>query len=161
LAESCQRAEAWSRDELLALAVARGCRPYASFAPAAQVIPQPELPHEILGCALLRGAADAETFRSIRVGAMVLADLSNSPETMAGAAHFFGVEDRLAHLARLGFAVDIEKDFWADILARLPCAENQGDDFFLPGASRLSFETPRTGPRGAASRVWLRTHHRR
>ena len=161
LVEACHRAEAWSRDELIALAVARGCRHYAGFAPTAQAVPQTELPHEVLGCALLRGPADAETFRAIRAGAMVLSDPGNSPAAMAEAAHFFGVESRLVHLARVGLKADCATDFWTAILALVPATESHDDLAFLPGASRLSVECPRPGANGSPIRVWLRTNHPR
>ena len=161
LADACHRAAVWSRVELIALAVSRGCRHYAGFSPAAATARPPELPHEVLGCALLRGPADADTFRAIRVGAMVLSDPDNQPEAMAEAAHYFGVESRLVHLARVGLKSDSQPDFWAEILERVPATESRDDIAFLPGASRFSIENPKPGAGGAGSRVWLRTNHRR
>ncbi len=66
------------RRKLLAIAVARGCDQYAPLWPELRPKDDLTLPKEVLGCALLRGPADEETFQSIRCGAMVLSDLGNS-----------------------------------------------------------------------------------
>jgi hypothetical protein len=118
------------------------------------------LPHEILGCALLRGSADAATFQAIRCGAMVLSDLANSPELIAAAAKQLAVTDRVAHIARLGLAEDAHPGFWEQVQAALP-EHRIGKEDFLPGVSRLVAETPLSGPGRGRARIWLRTDYRR
>ena len=148
-----------TREELVAVALARGCRHYAPVWP--EIIPADlrDLPHEILGCALLWGRRDAATFQAIRCGAMVLSDLSNAPERIAGAAVALGVAGRVAHLARLGLRHDRHPVFWQDLVARLPApalVERQ----FLPGRSRFTLETFEHKS-GRMESTWLRTAYPR
>lgn len=86
---ACEETALKSRRHLLAVAVARGCRHYAPVWPELKPEDDPGVPHEALGCALLRGPADAETFQAPRCGVMVLSDLANSPQQIAFAANFF------------------------------------------------------------------------
>lgn len=154
-----QRAGHLDRGELLRIAVARGCRHYAPFLPVGvAAIDDPEIPHEALGAALLRGPADAATFQAIRCGAMVVSDRENSPSAIAEMSRQFGVAHRAAHIARLGFAADMYPDFWQQVLRELPSAVAETD--FLPGVSRLTSETRPPGGR-LPVRVWLRTHYAR
>ena len=156
---SCRAAAELSRDELRAVALARGCSHYAPLWPELAPADRTDLPHEVLGCALLRGAATAETFQSIRCGAMVLSDLGNAPELVAAAAAQLGVSSRVAHLVRLALTADEHPEYWNPLLAALdqqPATE--GD--FLPGVSRLVTETRLSGFGRGAARVWLRTHYR-
>jgi len=153
---ACREAAELSREALLAVAVARGCWHYAPLWPDLTPEDRAGLPHEILGCALLRGPADAETFQSIRCGAMVLSDLGNSPELIATAAERLGVIGRVAHIARQGLQTDRHPDFWEKVLAALPAKPSAEPDF-LPGISRLTGETRPAGPGRSAVRQWLRT----
>jgi len=159
-AQGCEATARKSRHHLLAVAIARGCRHYAPLWPELKPEDDPGLPHEALGCALLRGPADAETFQAIRCGAMVLGDLANFPQQIAVAADFFGVVDRVAHIARIGSAADEQRKFWQQILKVLP-AQPGADRDFLPGVSRLVAETRVGGPAGGPVRVWLRTAYQR
>ena len=147
-----------SRNALLRIAVARGCRHYAPLLPP-EATPGnvPDLPHEVLGAALLRGASDAATFQAIRCGAMILSDLGNSPERLGEAGEQFGVTCRIAHLARLGLLADQHPGFWTAVQNALPPSAD--GDPFLPGVSRLTSETRMAGPGQKPSRVWLRTHY--
>ena len=149
-----------TRNELLRVAIARGCRHYASLLPA-DTSPKDllDLPHEVLGVALLRGEPDAETFQAIRVGAMVLSDLDNDPQRIREAAAHFGVTGRVIHLARLGLAADHHTEFWSAILKALPSGAEEAS--FLPGVSRLASASPLTGLGRPPSCVWLRTHYAR
>lgn len=156
----CEETARKSRRHLLAVAMARGCRHYAPLWPELKPSDDTGLPHEALGCALLRGPADVETFQAIRCGAMVLGDLANSPQQIAAAADWFGVVDRVAHIARIGSAADEERKFWQQVLKALP-AQPGTDRDFLPGVSRLVAETRVSGPGGGPARVWLRTAYRR
>lgn len=147
-----------TRDQLLRVAVARGCRHYAPLlSPNATATDNAELPHEMLGAALLRGPADAATFQAIRCGAMILSDLGNSPQRIAEASEYFGVAHRVAHVARLGLAFDQHPEFWRATLDTLPSVA--GEEQFLPGVSRLTSETWMAGPGRGLARTWLRTHY--
>lgn len=147
------------RRELLAIAVARGCDHYAPLWPDLRPEDDPALPHEVLGCALLRGPADEETFQSIRCGAMVLSDLGNSLGRIVLAAGELAVTGRVTHIARLGRFHDAHPGIWRPLLAALP-KPGQADETFLPGVSRLVRETfVRGGGRGP-ERTWLRTAYR-
>jgi hypothetical protein len=156
------RSRPWIADlprvQLMRIAVARGCRHYHPLLPA-DVTPTDVagLPHEVLGAALLRGPADANTFRAIRCGAMVLSDLGNSPARIAEASEFFGVTHRVAHLARLGLEFDQHPNYWRSVLETLPLAG--GEEDFLRGVSRLTTETRLGGPNQKPVRIWLRTHY--
>jgi hypothetical protein len=143
------------RVQLMRIAVARGCRHHGPLLPA-NVAPADVagLPHEMLGAALLRGPADADTFQAIRCGAMVLSDLGNSPTRIAEAAEAFSVAHRVAHL---GLEFDSHPDFWRTILDALPPVA--GEEQFLPGVSRLTSETRLSGPERKPARIWLRTHY--
>lgn len=145
------------RVQLLRIAVARGCRHYAAMLPPGMLPSDiPTLPHEILGAALLRGPAHADTFQAIRCGSMVLSDLGNSAQQIAEAGEFFRVGHRVAHLARLGLEFDQHSELWRGVLDALPSAG--AGESFLPGVSRLTSET--LGPKGKPVRIWLRTHYR-
>lgn len=149
-----------TREQLLCVAVARGCRHYAPLLPAgAAPLDVPGLSHEVLGAALLQGPADAGTFQAIRCGAMVLSDLGNSGPAILEASTHFGVAHRLAHLARLGLEADRHPEFWTAILNALPPVA--GEENFLPGISRFTSETRMAGPGRGSVRTWLRTHYRR
>ncbi|MGA3008546.1 MAG: hypothetical protein ABSE59_11715 [Opitutaceae bacterium] len=158
---ACRAAGRLGRDELIGIAVARGCRHYAAFVPPELVNDRPDIPHEVLGCALLAGPQDVETFRAIRVGAMILSDAGNSAHTMADAADAFGVTARLLHIARVGAEADNRPDFWRDVLAHLPATDSASEARFLPNASRFSVENRLNGHGRGADRVWLHTNYRR
>ena len=156
---ACREALRLPRKQLLAVAIARGCRHYAPLWPGLAPVGRGTLPHEILGAALLRGPADVETFQAIRCGAMVLSDLGNSPERIAEAAIKLGVSGRVAHVARLGQVEDDHAEFWGRVLSALPFTAT-GEDGFLPGLSRFISETRLAGLGHGPARVWLRTHYR-
>lgn len=156
----CREVASRSRRELLAIAVARGCWHYATMWPDIAPDERSTLAHEVLGCALLRGPTDVDTFQSIRCGAMVLSDLNNSPESIAMAAYELGVARRVAHIARLGRIHDERPDFWRRILDALP-ATAPSEQEFLPGLSRLVLETLVLGRGRPPERTWLRTDYRR
>ena len=94
-ARTCDSVGGLGRDELIGIAVARGCRHYADFTSPNWFRNRAEVPHEALGSALLFGARDVDMFRCIRVGSMVFSDLRNSPIVMAKAAKALGVASRL------------------------------------------------------------------
>ena len=156
---ACREEAELSREALLAVAVARGCWHYAPLWSDLTPEDRAGLPHEILGCALLRGPADAETFQSIRCGAMVLSDLDNSPERIASAAGELGVTGRVAYIARLGLVNDLHPAFWQSLLSALPSTESTEQEF-LPGLSRLVSETRISGAGRGPVRVWLRAAYR-
>jgi hypothetical protein len=158
---ACRAAGRLGRDELIGIAVARGCRHYAAFVPPELVKDRPDIPHEVLGCALLAGPQEVETFRGIRVGAMILSDAGNSAHAMADAADAFGVTARLLHIARIGAEADNRPDFWRDVLAHLPATDSASEPRFLPNASRFSVEGRLNGHGRGADRVWLHTNYRR
>lgn len=153
--------EGYSRDQLIGIAVARGCRHYASFADSWNKVDVPTIPHEVLGCALLRGAPDVDTFQSIRVASMVLSDAGNSPDMIGAAAAALGVESRVTHIAKLALKADNRPDFWEAVLASIPAADNASEAGFLPGITRFRCESPMTGLGRGPSRVWLRTAYAR
>jgi hypothetical protein len=159
-AQACAKAVGLVRSELLAAAVVRGCGYYAPLWPDLAPRNLAWLPHEILGCALLRGAKDVETFQAIRCGAMVLSDLSNAPELIAAAARELDIAGRVAHIAQVGLRADKHPDFWKQVLGGLSNAQNTELDF-LPGVSRLVAETRRSGPNQGPARTWLRTAYQR
>ncbi len=153
---ACRQAAKLNCDDLLGVAIARGCAHYAPLWP--RLVPEnlEWLPHEALGCALLRGQADTETFQPIRCGAMVLSDLGNAPELIAAAAEHLGVSGRVAHIARLGIQEDAHPSYWKKLqrcLRDLPAKEED----FLPGVSRLMAETRASGAGRGPVRTWLRT----
>jgi hypothetical protein len=154
----CQEAAGLSRDELCAVAVARGCSHYAPLWPDLTPADRPGLPHEALGCALLCGPATVETFQSIRCGAMVLSDLGNSPELIAAAAEQLGVSGRVAHIVWLGLSADVHPEFWASVRVALPELAAREQDF-LPGVSRMVAETRLSGPGEGPTLTWLRTQY--
>ena len=118
-AHACWLAADLSRDELLGAAIARGCLHYAPFIARRLVRDQVRIPHEVLACALLRGAADVDTFQAIRVGTMVLSDLGNSPDAVAHAAEAFEVTSRVSHIARTALTADSHRDYWQALLDAL------------------------------------------
>jgi len=155
-----QRTADLTRDQLMSIAVARGCRHYAPWVPAGvAVVDEPEIPHEVLGAALLRGSADAATFQAIRCGAMVLSDLGNSVELIAEACRQFGVAHRAAHIARLGMLADNHPEYWQGLLRVLPFSSSE--ESYLPGLSRLVSESRFIAPGRSPVRTWLRTHYGR
>jgi hypothetical protein len=117
---ACRQAEKLPRDDLLGVAIARGCTHYAPLWPNLRHEDSDWLPHEVLGCALLRGVADAETFQAIRCGAMVLSDLHNDPALIAAAAERLAVLPRVTHLAKQGLHGDDQPEFWTQVRRKLP-----------------------------------------
>lgn len=156
---ACRQAQKLTRDDLLGVAIARGCTHYAPLWPKLRHEDSDWLPHEVLGCALLRGVAGAETFQAIRCGAMVLSDLHNDPALIA-AAERLGVLPRVAHLSKLGSHGDDQPEFWMQMRRRLPDLSSPEAEF-LPGLSRLRLETGRAGPDQGVRTVWLRTTYPR
>jgi len=118
---------------------------------------RPEIPHEVLGCALLQGPPGVATFESIRVGSSILSDLGNEAESIAAAAAALGVEERVAHIVRLGFEFDTNPEYWSGIWSFLPIEPSDEEVAFLPGVSRLSIEMGMTGMGRGFKRVWLRS----
>jgi len=157
---ACRQAADLSRVDLLAVAIARGCAHYAPLWPQLRPMNLVWLPHEVLGCALLRGEADSETFQAIRCGAMVLSDLGNDGKLIAAAADKIGVGARVAHIADLALTTDDHPAFWTPLRHALPYPLS-GEEDFLPGVSRLVSETRRSAPGKGAAHVWLRTDYRR
>ncbi|HWL53224.1 MAG TPA: hypothetical protein VNQ90_12370 [Chthoniobacteraceae bacterium] len=139
------------------IAIGHGCRHYAPLLPtfSSGSVERADLPHEVLGVALLHGPRDGETFQAIRCGAMVLSDLGNHPEMILAAADYFGVADRLAHIARLGFEFDDHPGYWETLLS--PALPSSEEAAFLPGLSRLTSETRMTKIGRHPVRTWLRT----
>jgi hypothetical protein len=154
IAAECERAARASEQDLIALAVSRGCRHYA---PLVQMHGIPSnlytLSHEALGCALLRSPMP-EGFNAFRCGVMVLSDLGNQPDAIAGAAEYFGVSDRVGYIVRLGLAYDHERQFWENLR---PLFQETAVPQVLPGPSRLISETRMSGLNRGPIRVWLRT----
>lgn len=159
-AQACAKAVGLVRSELLAAAVVRGCGYYAPLWPDLAPRNLAWLPHEILGCALLRGTADAETFQAIRCGAMVLSDLHNDPGLIATAAEALAVLSRVAHIAKLGLEGDDHPEFWTRLRRTLPDLSTTEVEF-LPDLSRLCSETGRSQVNLGTMRIWLRTAYRR
>lgn len=157
---ACRQAAKLTCDDLLGVAIARGCCHYAPLWP--HLVPEnlDWLPHEILGCALLRGTADAETFQAIRCGAMVLSDLHNDPGLIATAAEALAVLSRVAHIAKLGLEGDDHPEFWTRLRRTLPDLSTTEVEF-LPDLSRLCSETGRSQVNLGTMRIWLRTAYRR
>jgi hypothetical protein len=148
------------RSDLLRLAVARGCRHYAGFVNGSAGADDQAVPHEALGCALLCGPPDVDSFQAIRVAAMVLSDLENSPAVMVAAANQFGVTSRLTHLCQIACDAEDHPEFWSAVRALLPPTDGNPESDFLPGVSRFSLETTVPSPSGLKSvRVWLRTSY--
>lgn len=161
ITKACQAALGLSTGDLLRIAIARGCDHYASFASGAlrSDAKMDELPHEVLGAALLRGERNEETFGSIRCAAMILGDLGNSPEKIVEAAAIFGVTHRLDHIAKLALSINDQPDYWTKIISF--CSQSFITDEeveFLPGLSRFTSETWTYTPPRKLIRVWLRTN---
>ncbi len=157
---ACRQAAKLTRPDLLRVAVARGCSHYAPLWPHLRPENLDWLPHEVLGCALLRGAADAETFQAIRCGAMLLSDLNNDAALIATAAGELAVLPRVAHLSKLGLHGDDQPEFWMQVRRHLPDLSSDEAEF-LPGLSRLRLETGRAGQDQDVMADWLRTDYRR
>ncbi|MFA5262711.1 MAG: hypothetical protein WC378_02730 [Opitutaceae bacterium] len=154
---ACRLAANLSRNDLLAAAIARGCSHYASFVDPRFVRDLPFIPHVVLGCALLRGLQDVETFNAIRVGAMVLSDLDNSPDAIAAASVELSVTSRAAHIARVGLTNDTHPSYWQEILECISAEINESEIDFLPGASRFCSNGRLAGFGRVLSPHWLRT----
>jgi hypothetical protein len=118
LAAACNQAMKLPRNTLLGYAVARGCFHYAPFVPPELRSEVGDFPHEVLGCVLMVGPEDVDTFQSIRCGAMVISDLRNSPAVIVAVARFLGVENRVRHVARLGLSGDTHPEFCRTIVVK-------------------------------------------
>ena len=149
---------ALTRAELLGIAVARGCRHYRNFARDEELAERPEISHEALGCALLRGETTVDTFQAIRAGAMIVSDSGCSPQQLVEQARALGVEHRLAHIARVAPSAGDRGSDWQSILAALPSSAPD-EVGFLPTLSRFVSETGIVGPGRGGSRIWLRTSY--
>jgi hypothetical protein len=157
LEEACHDAVRRARDDLLAMAVARGCDHYRPFLlPEIELRDDGDIPNEILACALMRGPRDAPTFQAIRCGAMVLSDLDNSPEAVAQAAHVMGVSNRVRHVAKVALSGDRHPEYWRHVLDLLTGLEPDSESEFLPSVSRLTSETHWTRAGRGVRREWLR-----
>ena len=158
-ARELRKVTALSRDELIGIAIARGCHHYSPFVGKELIADRRDVPHELLGCALLCGPPNLDTFQAIRVAAMVLSDAGCSPDRVARAAEALGMSSRLAHIARVALKVDDSPAYWRGILAQLPPHDPAAEADFLPNVSRFSLETGKPGPGLGPIRVWLRTDY--
>ena len=158
-ARELRKVTALSRDELIGIAIARGCHHYSPFVAQELIADRRDVPHELLGCALLCGPPNLDTFQAIRVAAMVLSDTGCSPTRIARAAEAMGVSSRLAHIVRIALKQDNHPAHWRAILALLPPDDFTAEADFLPKVSRFSLESGKPGPGLGPIRVWLRTHY--
>lgn len=149
----CGLAAEATADDLATVAVARGCRHYASMARGTTDPQFATLSHEVLACALLRFPLP-EGFDAFRCGAMVLSDPHNRPEVLSRAADYFGVRDRVRHIIDLGLAHDETPVFWTKLAALFPPVAADDE---LPGLSRFVSESPLGGRGRGPVRIWLRT----
>jgi len=150
----CEQAACASSQDLMALAVARGCRHYAPMVFGHHSPPRSHaLSHEVLACALLRFPMP-DGFDAFRCGVMVLSDLNNQPISIASAAEYFGVADRVGYVVRVGLAHDDKREFWEHLRLLFPRMSDSG---LLPGPSRLMSETRMSGEHRGPVRIWLRT----
>lgn len=150
-------AQSASAGELMALAVARGARHYASFAngytaPAHLL----SLGHEALACALM-GFPMPDGFRAFRCGVMVLSDPSNSEGLLIAGAEAFGIGPRIGYVSRLALDNDAATPFWSRLSARFPVASTEE---MLPGLSRFVSDPGVGRHRSPLPVTWLRTRFR-
>lgn len=157
IAKDCQRAIAATTQELMALAVARGCHHYAPMTDGWSAPSQlNDMLHEVLGCALLHFPMP-DGFDSFRCGVMILSDIGNSPAWVAEAAAHFGIERRVGYVVRIAIESDGERGYWEQLMPLFPASS--GDEL-LPGVSRFVSESKMSAGSGGAHRVWLRTNFR-
>lgn len=144
-----------SADELMSIAIQRGCRHYAPLTRVRSADPgEARLPDEVVAVALMRGDP-SERFDHIRAGAMLLSKLSNDPAEIGRYAKAFGVEDRIRHVAETAISVGDHYDFWKGIIESLGRVEMGARDR-LPGFSRFMSLSGVVRPGQPRRNVWLR-----
>ena len=151
--------------ELIALAVARGCRHYRGGPEDVPTIPvtRKAFSDEELAIALL-SPCWPHAPRAIRVGAQMLGSASNRPARLALLARRERAEIVVRHIAAAGRQTEPEELFWQELLAALPPDSSSRPVVptgVLPHPSRFRSETGLTNPFGPAAgggprMTWLR-----
>jgi hypothetical protein len=154
-----------SASELIALAVARGCRHYeggpeslSAAAPSRDSFSDEELAIALLSPCLPYNP------RAVRVGAQMLGSSFNQPRRLAFLARKERTETVVRHIAAAGQKTEPNELFWTELLAALPPASmsrSRTPAGVLPHSSRFRSETGLTDPsdpltRGGPQVTWLR-----
>lgn len=144
-------------DELIALAVSRGCSHYA---PGRDPVPNPPnrqaLGDDELTILLIVGE-NAYDPTAIRCAAQLARSPHIDPARLARFAVMEKTERVLTHIARAGLAHDPEgAEFWQDVLKRLPCMPPRSEPM-LPHWTRF-VSMPGRQRGGIAPTRWLVPH---
>ena len=141
-------------DRMIALAVARGCRHYATTVrPLESPTPLSDLSNEELTILLLTGENPSDPY-AIRCAAQ----LARSPDVDPARLAFMAIREKtervLAHIARSGIAHDSDgQSFWTTVLARLQRA-GTAEEPDLPHWTRF-VSMPGIQRGGPAPAIWL------
>ncbi len=157
-------------EELIGLAIARGCRHYSGGPEPtpSMAVSDVDFSDEELAIALLSPCLPYN-LRAVRIGAQMLGSHGNQPRRLAFLARQERAEAIVCHIAAAGRQTEPHESFWPELLGALaPGSSSDGDVPLgvLPHPSRFRSETGLTDPRdpttqGGPSRTWLRPSPRR
>ncbi len=145
-------------DDLLRLAVARGCHHYmpSDYAPTgAKDIGKQRFSDEELGVAMLSAAQRTDP-RLMRCAAQLLSGPNIDARTLTKLARMERCTPLLAYIARHARDFDTERRaFWLAILDRLPQTPLHSSEFW-PHPSRFMLQAGYKRGGGAPAAIWLR-----
>ncbi len=140
---------------LMALAVGRGCRYYAGAAGDAPQDPGPErVSNEELAIALLHGGIEWSP-EALRMGAAMVAAAGNDPAILARLARMERCEAMLAAVARAGHQFEPDNPFWTRLIDLLPKAPDVPEGI-LPHPTRFVAMTGWTRAGRGTRAQWIR-----
>ncbi len=142
-------------DELIGLAIARGCQHYQGGPERVPVTPlsREAFSDEELAIALLSPCLPYSP-RAVRVGAQMLGSNGNQPQRLALLARKERAENVVRYIAAAGRLTEPQESFWPELLAALPPASPLPSGFpagVLPHPSRFRSETGLTDPSDPAT----------
>ena len=148
-------------EELVALAVRRGCTQYENGIEV-PAVPQSELPNENLA-ALLLSASQPYNPRLIRAGAQLISDPAVDLKTLLLEAAKERALLPLAYIARCGQKVEPDNPFWDRLVREIEANPRNRKPIapgLLPHFSRFTLQMGYRSGRKCASTVWLRPMHK-
>lgn len=150
-----------SADDLLRLAVRRGCTHYAppDYTPAGVRDPGRDQFSDLELAIALVSAAQIYEPQLMRCAAQLLGAPEIEPSDLARLARMERCEPVIRHIAEAGRRLDEEHgDFWAAVLRALPAPRGSVRPAVLPHPSRFVLESGwgKAGSAHGHARVWLR-----
>ncbi len=144
-------------EELVALAVQRGCTQYQNGIQV-PLIPESEVPNESLA-ALMLSASQPYNPRLIRAGAQLISDPAITPKKLLFEAAKERALPQLAYIARCGQKTEPDNPFWNRLIREIEANPRNRKSItpgLLPHPSRFTLQMGYQSRRKDTFTVWLR-----